>query len=153
MLLTIHVGKYIYQISLSDFYRFYKALFFPVALRPMTFPFLRLLDHAKWRTKVGRTPLDEWSVCRRDLYLTTHKTHKRQTTMPRGSIRTHNPNKLAAADPRLRPRGHRDRLQIMYCWPIDLLPFRISLHHAPYQLRITVLDHVWYRNRTFVSAW
>jgi len=32
-------------------------------------------------TTVGRTPLDEWSARRRDLYLTTHNTHKRQTSM------------------------------------------------------------------------
>ena len=34
------------------------------------------------RTTVGRTPLDEWSARRRDLYLTTHDTHSRQTSMP-----------------------------------------------------------------------
>ena len=34
------------------------------------------------RTTVGRTPLDEWSAGRRDLYLTTHNTHNRQTSMP-----------------------------------------------------------------------
>jgi hypothetical protein len=33
-------------------------------------------------TTLSRTPLDEWSACRRDLYLTTHNTHKRQTSMP-----------------------------------------------------------------------
>ena len=33
-------------------------------------------------TTVGRTPLDEWSALRRDLYLTTHNTHNRQTSMP-----------------------------------------------------------------------
>jgi hypothetical protein len=33
-------------------------------------------------TTLGRTPLDEWPVRRRDLYLTTHNTHKRQTSMP-----------------------------------------------------------------------
>jgi hypothetical protein len=31
---------------------------------------------------VGRTPLDEGPARRRDLYLTTHNTHKRQTSMP-----------------------------------------------------------------------
>jgi hypothetical protein len=31
----------------------------------------------------SRTPLDEWSAWRRNLYLTTHNTHKRQTSMPR----------------------------------------------------------------------
>jgi hypothetical protein len=33
-------------------------------------------------TTLGRTPLDEWPARRRDLYLTTHNTHKRQTSMP-----------------------------------------------------------------------
>jgi hypothetical protein len=32
-------------------------------------------------TTVGRTPLDEWSARRRDLYLTTQNIHKRQTSM------------------------------------------------------------------------
>jgi hypothetical protein len=37
------------------------------------------------RTTRGRTPLYEWSACCRDLYLTTHNTHKRQTsTLPAG---------------------------------------------------------------------
>jgi hypothetical protein len=34
------------------------------------------------RATVGRTPLDEGSARRRDLYLTTHNTHNRQTSMP-----------------------------------------------------------------------
>ena len=40
------------------------------------------LDHIQRRTTVGRTPLDEWSARRRDLYLTTHNTHNRQISMP-----------------------------------------------------------------------
>ena len=45
-------------------------------------PILMFLDHT-WRcTTVGRTPLDEWSARRRDLYLTTHDTHNRQISMP-----------------------------------------------------------------------
>jgi len=43
--------------------------------------FTRFLDHIR-RTTVGRTPLDEWSARRRDLYLTTHNTHNSQTSMP-----------------------------------------------------------------------
>ena len=39
------------------------------------------LDHTR-RSKFGRTPLDEWSARRRDLYLTTHDTHNRQISMP-----------------------------------------------------------------------
>jgi hypothetical protein len=33
-------------------------------------------------TTLGRTPLDERSTRRRDLYLTTHNIHKRRTRMP-----------------------------------------------------------------------
>ena len=41
----------------------------------------RFLDHT-WRTTVGRTPLDEWSAHRRDLYLITQNTNNRRTYMP-----------------------------------------------------------------------
>jgi hypothetical protein len=67
--------------------------------------FTRFLDHTQWRTTVGRTPLDEWSVRRRDLYLTTHNTHNRHIHAPRG-IRNHRLSRPAAADLRLKPRGH-----------------------------------------------
>ena len=39
-------------------------------------------SHSVRRTTLGRTSLDEWSDQCRDLYLTTHSTHKRQTSMP-----------------------------------------------------------------------
>ena len=38
-------------------------------------------SHTQRRATVGRIPLDEWSIRRRDLYLTTHNTHNRQTSM------------------------------------------------------------------------
>ena len=44
--------------------------------------FLMFLDHTQRRTTVDRTPLDELSARRRDLYLTTHDTHNRQISMP-----------------------------------------------------------------------
>jgi len=49
----------------------------------MASSFLRFLDHTQRRTTVGRTPVNEGSARRRDLYLTTHNTHNRQTSMPR----------------------------------------------------------------------
>ena len=62
-------------------------------------------------TAVGRTPLDERSALRKDLYLTTHRTHNRHTDLQEhGRFQTHNPSKRAATDPRLRRRGHWDRL-------------------------------------------
>jgi len=42
--------------------------------------FTRFQDHAR-RITVGRTPLDEISARRRDHYVTTNNTHKRQTSM------------------------------------------------------------------------
>ena len=47
--------------------------------------FLMFLDHTR-RSTVGRTPLDEWSARRRDLYLTTHHTHNRQISMPAAAV-------------------------------------------------------------------
>jgi len=44
--------------------------------------FMRFPDHAQRITTVGTTPLDEWSVRRREPYLTTHNTHNRQTSIP-----------------------------------------------------------------------
>jgi len=42
----------------------------------MASSFLKFLDHTR-RTKVGRTPLDELSARRRDLYLTIHNIHNK----------------------------------------------------------------------------
>ena len=44
-----------------------------------TASFMSFLDHTQRRNIFGRTPLDEWSARRRDLYLTKHN---RQTSMP-----------------------------------------------------------------------
>ena len=44
--------------------------------------FTRFLDHRQRCTTVGRTPLEEWSARRRDLYLTIHNTHNRKASMP-----------------------------------------------------------------------
>ena len=43
---------------------------------------LRFRDYTHRHTTVSRIPLDEWSARRRDLYLTTHNTHNRLTSMP-----------------------------------------------------------------------
>ena len=44
--------------------------------------FAWFIDQTKRRSTVGRTFLDQEQARRRDLYLTTHNNHKRQTTMP-----------------------------------------------------------------------
>jgi len=74
---------------------------------------MRFLDHIQRRATVGRTPLNEWSVRRRDLYLTTHNTHN-TNIHALGGIRHHDLSRRAAVDLRLRPRGHLDRLLKVY---------------------------------------
>ena len=64
--------------------------------------FLRFLDHTQRRTTVGRTPVDQWSARRRDLYLTTHNTYNKHPCP--GGIRTHSITRRMAPD--LRPSGH-----------------------------------------------
>ena len=47
-----------------------------------TSSFMKFLDHTQRCTTLSRTPLDEWSARRRDVYLTTHNSPNRQTSMP-----------------------------------------------------------------------
>jgi len=44
--------------------------------RAMASSFLKFVDHTQPRNTFCRTPLDEWSARRRDLYLATHSTQK-----------------------------------------------------------------------------
>jgi hypothetical protein len=62
----------------------YHQLFFHGATAPTGPgpPYYRGFTITLRHTTLGRTPLDEWSARRRDLYLTTHNTQKRQTSMP-----------------------------------------------------------------------
>ena len=60
---------------------------------------------------LSRTPLEEGLAHHKDLYL--HNTQQSQET----DIRTRNPNKATAANPRLRPQSQRDRLGgINHCY-------------------------------------
>jgi hypothetical protein len=67
-------------------------------------------SHSYRHTALSRTPLDEWSARRRELYLTTHNTHKRQTSMPLAGFE---PTISASERPQFhtfRSRDHWDRL-------------------------------------------
>jgi hypothetical protein len=60
--------------------------FFSMAQQPLVGQDLLIFkssgSHSVRHSTLGRTPLDEWSAQRWNLYLTTHNTHKRQTSMP-----------------------------------------------------------------------
>ena len=63
--------------------------------------FTRFLDHTRRRSTDSRTPLNEWSARHRDLHLTTHDIHNRQTSMPPVGFEP-----TFSADLCLTPRGH-----------------------------------------------
>jgi hypothetical protein len=65
--------------KIDEHYFFFNGSTAPWGPRPPHYQgFTITLRH----TTLGRTPLDEWSARRIDLYLTTHNTHNRQTSMP-----------------------------------------------------------------------
>jgi hypothetical protein len=61
-----------------DWQVFFSRLDNPSGPRRLLWGFSITLRH----TTIGRTPLDEWSARHTDLYLTTHNSHKRQTSIP-----------------------------------------------------------------------
>jgi hypothetical protein len=66
----------------------------PLSRESWTSSLSRIINHR--HTTPVRTPLDECSARRRDLYLTIHSTHKKQTCM---SPARFEPTKRVAADP------------------------------------------------------
>jgi hypothetical protein len=103
----------------------YTDFFFPMARQPLGGlgrlifrGFTITLRH----TTLGSTPLDEWSARRRDLYLTTHNTHKRQTSMPPVGFE---PAILVSQRPQihaLRLHDHWDRLIYGILWKKFVIP-------------------------------
>jgi hypothetical protein len=79
---TVFAPVCIYRLTLNMRAETHVGLRFEPPSGPRASSFKRFLDHTQRHNKVVRTPLDEWSVRRRDLYLTTHNTHNRQTSMP-----------------------------------------------------------------------
>ena len=82
--ISLTLNKYfLCSFELITFHLHLKTLLFLFARQPppqwaRAYPFTRCLDHTQRRTTVGRTPLEEGSARRRDLYL--HNTqHTRQT--------------------------------------------------------------------------
>ena len=75
--------------------------------------FTRSLFHTQQRSTVGRTPLDELSARRRDLYLRTHDTQSRQTSMPPVGFEP-TISGWAATKPLLRLHGHWDQHIMLY---------------------------------------
>jgi hypothetical protein len=118
-------------MSWSDLYRIWLQwsilrnflLFSHAATAPMSQVLLVKFSRSLRHTTHGLIPLNEWSVSCRDLYLTTHTTLTTDVHTS-GRSRTCNTSKRAAADWRLRRRGHWDRrslqLEILFYFFIRL---------------------------------
>ena len=101
-----------FSLSLSWRYNPHRGLYFTALWRASASSLARFHDHVQRRATVGRTPLNEWSVRRIDLYLITHKHSQHTNIQALSGIRTHDRSRRAAVDLCLRPRGHWDRLNI-----------------------------------------
>ena len=53
---------------------------------------------SQWDTPSRYEALDEWSVCRKSIYLHNTNKHKRQTSIAPSEIRTHDPSNWVAVD-------------------------------------------------------
>ena len=92
--------------------------------------FTRFLDHTQRRTTVGRSPLNEGSVRRRDLYLTTQQSQQTNIHAPRRAEDFYLPLKIRRLRPGLNPRtwvpkastlplDHRSSLVLYMCTLCD----------------------------------
>jgi len=85
--------------------------FFPVSLRSDSGSWPPLRGFAVTligRTTLGRTPPDEWSARHKDVYLITHNTHKRQTSLPPVEF-----------EPTI-PASQRNQTHALYCVAIGI---------------------------------
>ena len=87
-------------------------------------------DHTQRRSTVGRTPLDEWSARRRDLYLTTHDTHNQTNIHAPGGIRNHLSRRAAAG------RSPAEII-IKLCWQ-KVLFLKLKICHVARIVTITL---------------
>jgi len=79
---------FIYQKVVKEATFIYMYFLFFMAQQPLVGQNLLIIEASRSHsgTTLGRTPLDKWSARHRDLYLQTHNTHTRQTSMPPGGF-------------------------------------------------------------------
>jgi len=85
------------------------------------------LDHTQRRTTVGRTPPDEWSARRRDLCLTSHNTHNRQTSIPPVDSK---PQSEQASG--RRPASYTARPLESACVSVGLINYTVAVHGSTF---------------------
>jgi hypothetical protein len=102
------------------------VVYFTALYRVLDSSRTRLLDHTQRRARVGRTPLNEWSVRRRDLYLTTHNTQDKHLCPGWDS----NPRSQQASG--RRPTPFASKITSVYrCFPNKDPPLMLSCLSRP----------------------
>ena len=91
----------------------------PLTLRSNSDQYFLILEvhrtHTGRHTTFGRNPSGR-AISPKQRLLLDNTQHSQQTDIyAPGGIRTHNPSKRVAADPRLRPHGHRNRHTFNLC--------------------------------------
>jgi hypothetical protein len=71
--------KSLHRFLLQHFIFF--IFYFCCSMQAMASSIMKFLDHTQWHIILGRTSLEEWSARRRELYVSAHNNHKRQTFM------------------------------------------------------------------------
>jgi hypothetical protein len=106
-------------------------------------------DHTQRHTTVGRTPLDEWSARRRDLYLTTHNTHNAQISMPSAGFKptiSAGERPLACWDCAFEPRRRHGCLSVVsvVCRQVEVsAPCWSLVQRSPTDCGVSECDWVW----------
>ena len=103
----------------------------------MASSFMAFLYNTQRRITVGRTPPGVRSAQHTDLYLTTHNTHNRQTSMPLEGFEPKS-QQAAAADLRLRPRGHLDRHVWVHSLTNNIYVYNVTNYMAQSHFRTDI---------------
>jgi hypothetical protein len=117
--------------------------FFPMVQQPLVILHLLIIEASRSHSD---TPHSVGLHCTSDQLVAETSTWQ-HTTLTRdrhahGEIRTHNPSKRAAVDPRLRPRGHWDRQEVILAWKILGHEELHTLHISPNIIRIIKEHHL-----------
>jgi len=101
---------YTYRLSVTPSFDHY-IISFLMAQHPLVGQGVLIIEASPSHSVTALSTSDQ--PASRDLYLTTHNIHKRQTYMLREEFRTRSLSKWDAADTRLKQRGHWIRYPIM----------------------------------------
>ena len=105
-----------YFVFLTRYFLFFFFLFFPSWLDGVGLLIFKVSrSHSATPRSVGLLRTRDPTVAGTST-CTTHNTHKRHKSVPAAGFEPPNPSRRTATEPRLRPRDHRERHQILVGW-------------------------------------